>query len=573
VFSGEPEQREVPGGALRLAIRTADLAGATALGRLLGISAATAQVLLNRGFAQETDARAYLSPRLSELTHPETMVDREAAADRLAHAVRAGERIAVFGDYDVDGTTSAAILAGILEQLGGRVSVSLASRFEGGYGLSDHALDRILSQRPGLLVTCDCGSSDHPRITRARERGVDVIVVDHHLVPSEPLPALAFLNPHRPDCGFGYKGLCSAGLALTLGAAVRAKLGVELDLRAFLDLVALGTIADVAPLDGDNRRLVRAGLALIGSSAARPGVQALRELAKLPTGTPVGAVEVAFRMTPRLNAPGRLGDPELSLALLRARSLEEARGIAARIEQLNDQRRSIEAEVTQAAIAQVRERYGDEPASGVVAAGEGWHRGVLGITAARLTDRFNVPAVVIGIEDGHGHGSCRGPEGYRLFDAVAACRDMLERFGGHQAACGLSLRSERLSAFRAGFEAASGDVGRHAPTIDVDAVIGEGAFSLPTAADLGRLEPLGEGNAEPVFLIARAEVTESRTVGDNHLKLRLRAGGERLSAFGRELSARRPTPGSIVRAVGSLRPDTWNGGTGVELRLLDFELC
>jgi single-stranded-DNA-specific exonuclease len=181
--------------------------------------------------------------------------------------------------------------------------------------------------------------------------------------------------------------------------------------------------------------------------------------------------------------------------------------------------------------------------------------------------------VVIGLEDGHGHGSCRGPDGYRLFDAVSACADLLDRFGGHQAACGLSLRAERLAAFRTGFEAASRDVGRHAPPIDVDAVIGEGAFSLPTAADLGRLEPLGEGNAEPVFLIARAEVTESRTVGDNHLKLRLRAGGERLSAFGRELSARRPTPGSVVRAVGALRPDTWNGGTGVELRMLDFEIC
>ena len=573
MFSGEPDQ-SVGGvdGAMRLAIRAADPTRATELGKLLGIAPATAQVLLNRGFGQETDARAWLSPRLSELTQPDTMVDREAAADRLAHAVRAGERIAVFGDYDVDGTTSAAILSGILEQLGGRVSTTLASRFEGGYGLSDHALDRILAQRPALLVTCDCGSSDHRRIERARALGVDVIVVDHHLVPAEPLPALAFLNPHRPDCGFGYKGLCSAGLALTLGAAVRAKLGVELDLRAFLDLVALGTIADVAPLDGDNRRLVRAGLALIASGRARPGVQALRELAKLQAGTPVSAIEVAFRMTPRLNAPGRLGESELSLALLRARTLDEARGIAARIELLNDQRRAIEAQVTEAAIAQVRERYGDEPASGVVAAGEGWHRGVLGISAARLTDHFHVPAVVIGLEHGQGHGSCRAPDGYRLFDAVSACADLLERFGGHQAACGLSLRSEHLDAFRAAFEAASSDVGRHAPPIDVDAVIGEGAFTLPSAADLARLEPLGEGNAEPVFLLARAEVTESRTVGDNHLKLRLRSGQERLTAFGRELSSRRPPPGSMVRAVGSLRADTWNGGTGLELRLLDFEI-
>jgi single-stranded-DNA-specific exonuclease len=558
---------------MHFAIRTPDLSRATELGRALGLAPATAQVLLNRGFDQELSARAYLTPRLSELTHPETMADRELAADRLANAVRAGERIAVFGDYDVDGTTSAAILTGILEQLGGRVTVSLASRFEGGYGFSDVALDRVLAQRPAVIVTCDCGSSDHPRIARARGLGIDVIVVDHHLVPSEALPALAFLNPHRPDCAFGYKGLCSAGLALTLGAAVRAKLGVELDLRAFLDLVALGTIADVAPLDGDNRRLVRAGLALIASPGARPGVQALRELAKLQPGTAVSAIEVAFRMTPRLNAPGRLGDSELSLALLRARTIEEARGIGARIEQLNEQRKAIEAEVTAAAIAQVRERYGDEPATGVVAAGEGWHRGVLGISAARLVDRFNVPAVVIGLEGGIGHGSCRAPDGFRLFDAVSLCAAELERFGGHQAASGLTLRTERLAAFRTALEEATRlEVGRHAPAIAVDVEIGEGAFGLPPVADLARLEPLGEGNEEPVFLLSRAEVTESRTVGDNHLKLGLRTStGARLSAFGRELSPRRPAPGSLVRAVGNLRADTWGGARGIELRLLDFE--
>jgi single-stranded-DNA-specific exonuclease len=558
---------------MHFAVRTQDLPRATELGRVLGLAPATAQVLMNRGIDQELAARAYLTPRLAELTHPETMADRELAADRLASAVRAGERIAVFGDYDVDGTTSAAILSGILEQLGGRVTVTLASRFEGGYGFSDIALERVLALRPAVIVTCDCGSSDHPRIARARERGIDVIVVDHHLVPSEALPALAFLNPHRPDCGFGYKGLCSAGLALTLGAAVRAKLGVELDLRAFLDLVALGTIADVAPLDGDNRRLVRAGLALIASPNVRPGVQALRELAKLQAGTAVSAIEVAFRMTPRLNAPGRLGDSELSLALLRARTIDEARGVAARIEQLNEQRKAIEAEVTSAAIAQVRERYGDEPTTGVVAAGEGWHRGVLGISAARLTDRFNVPAVVIGLDDGIGHGSCRAPDGIRLFDAVRRCAAMLERFGGQQAASGLTLRAERYEAFRSAFEEATRDeVGRHAPALAVDVEIGEGAYALPPAADLARLEPLGEANEEPVFLLSRAEVTESRTVGENHLKLALRtAGGVRLSAFGRELSARRPAAGSVVRALGNLRPDTWGGSRGIELRLMDFE--
>src|SRR5262245_43372292 len=267
------------------------------------------------------------------------MADRELAADRLARAVRARERIAVFGDYDVDGTTSAAILAGILEQLGGQVTLLLASRFEGGYGLSDGALDRLLQTGPQLLVTCDCGSSDHPRIARARARGIDVIVVDHHLVPNEPLPALAFLNPHRPDCGFAYKGLASCGLALSIGAAIRAVLGAKLDLRPWLDLVAIGTIADVAPLDGDNRALVRAGLGRL-STEPRPGLRALGALAKIEFGEPLSAREVAFRIAPRLNAPGRLGSPDLALELLLARSDEAAFELAVSVDAISEKRRA-----------------------------------------------------------------------------------------------------------------------------------------------------------------------------------------------------------------------------------------
>jgi len=559
---------------VQLEIQQADPAAATALGQALGVSGATAQILLHRGLTDEGAARAYLTPRLSELTSPDAMADRDLAADRLAHAVRSRERIAVFGDYDVDGTTSAAILAGILEQLGGQVVLLLASRFEGGYGLSDDALDRLLQTAPQLLVTCDCGSSDHPRIARARARGVDVIVVDHHLVPTEPLPALAFLNPHRPDCGFAYKGLCSAGLALSLGAAVRARLGVALDLRTWLDLVALGTIADVAPLDGDNRRLVRAGLSLLASGRARPGVVALRELAKIPGGAPLGAHDVAFRMTPRLNAAGRLGDPTLTLSLLRARDLPEARALAARIEQINEQRKLVEAEVTQQAIDQVLAIYGEAPAGGIVAAAEGWHRGVLGISAARLCDRFDVPAVVIALDGGVGHGSGRAPDGFALFDAIARCAPELERYGGHQAAAGLALRADRLEAFRSQFATAtanrSGAVEQKPTRVDV-VVGGEGGYPMPPAADLARLEPLGEANAEPVFLVTDARVESSSVVGRGHLKLKLRAGGVQLSGFGRDMGSRLPEVGRSIAAVGALYPDSWIGGEQVELRLLDFE--
>jgi single-stranded-DNA-specific exonuclease len=555
-------------------VRDCDPLAAGELGRSLKLAPALAQILMHRGFHDEPSAREFLSCKLAGLTQPDGMADRALAADRLVRAIRSRERIAVFGDYDVDGTTSAVILAGILEQLGAQVSVAVGNRWLGGYGLSDAALERVLAMRPSLLVTCDCGSSDHERIAEARRRGVDVIVVDHHLVPADPLPALAFLNPHRSECGFGYKGLASAGLVLSLGAAVRAALKSNLDLRQWLDLVALGTIADVAPLDGDNRRLVRAGLLRLASDDVRPGIAALRELAKLRRG-PLSAVDVAFRMTPRLNAAGRMADPELTLSLLRARDIFEARQAAARIEQCNDERKATEKRVTEQAIAQVIEVYGEAPSCGVVVAGDDFHRGVVGITAARIVDRFGVPAIVIGFDGATGaigHGSARAPDGFRLYGAIASCSESLIRFGGHDAAAGMSIDRGSLDAFRAGFSAASSSsVDASLAEHLVDVTLDGDHFPLPNAADLTQLEPLGAANAEPLFLVQEARVIEAGSVAGEHLKLELRVGSRSFRAFGYDMAAIPLQVGDDVRAIGNLRPDTWLGGDRVELRLIEVE--
>ena len=558
---------------MRFEVRAPDPQAARELGRAAGVAASVAQVLLHRGFTDEASARAFLSPKLSELTPPDAMADRFVAADRLARAVRSHARIVLFGDYAVDGTTSAAILAGILEELGGDVTVLVANRFDGGYGLSDAALDRVLATGATLLVTCDCGSSDHERLARARAAGLDVIVVDHHLVPAEPLPAIAFLNPHRPDCGFAYKGLASAGLALSVGAAVRTELGAKLDLRRYLDLVALGTIADLAPLDGDNRRLVRAGLAGLASPNARPGVVVLRELAKIKGGDTLSAVDVAFRMTPRLNAAGRLGDPSITLALLRARTAEEARAIGAAIERLNEERKRVEREVTAHAIAQAREVYGDAPAHGVIVAGREWNRGVVGITAARLVERFGVAAVVVAIDGaGIGHGSCRAPEGSRLYDAVLHCKGELESFGGHQAAAGLVVREARIDALRAAFadatHASAGGASVLAQAKVADVALDGVTFEVPPARDLAALEPLGEANPEPLWLVAGARVLQSGVVGEGHLKLVLRVGRQTVNAFGFQLGPRAPGLDTTVDVLGQLRADAWRGGEAVELRVV-----
>jgi len=534
-----------------------------------GLGLTAAQVLLHRGVRDAEEARPFLDSTLRGLSSPDTMADRALASERITRAIRAGERIVVFGDYDVDGTTSAVILSEVITALGGDVRVLIADRFHGGYGLSDQGLDRCLAERPGLLVTCDCGSSDHERIAKARAHGVDVIVVDHHLVPEEALPALAFLNPHRPECGFAYKGLCSAGLAFSLGAALRSEMGAKLDLRAWLDLVAIGTIADLAPLTEDNRRLVRAGLKYIGSPNARPALVALRQAAKIPESAQLTARDLAFRFAPRLNAPGRLGVADLTLRFLTAKTPKEALRLLQDVEAQNEERKALTNRATEEARAQVCELYGDTPEEGVVVASETWHRGVVGIVAARLVDAFGVPAVVIALDGQHGHGSARTTSGFDVYNALAHCASDLSAWGGHRAAAGMSLSKRALDSFRASFLQATQGAGfGERPTEEIDVAL-SGAFRVPTVEDLQRLGPFGESHPVPTFLVD-AHVVEATGVGEGrvHAKLKLRVGQDSVRAFAPGMFSRIEGRDNL-RLVGEFQPDHWIGGGAVELLVTD----
>ncbi len=550
-------------------VRPSDERAAGMLADACGLGLTAAQVLLHRGIDEPSQAGAFLDATLRGLSSPDPMADRAAAAERIGRAIRANERIVVFGDYDVDGTTSAVILSQVITRLGGEARTLIADRFRGGYGLSDEGLERCLAENPGLLVTCDCGSSDHPRIAEARARGIDVIVVDHHLVPEETLPAFAFLNPHRPECGFAYKGLCSAGLAFSLGAALRAEIGAKLDLREWLDLVAIGTIADLAPLTGDNRRLVRAGLKTIGTEQSRPALRAMRTAAKIKEAAQLTARDVAFRFSPRLNAPGRLGAADLTLRFLMTESPKEAWGLLGDIEAKNDERKGLADQATSEALAQAREVYGDSPEHGVVVASSDWHRGVVGIAAARLVDALRVPAVVIAFDGAHGHGSVRTTAGFDVYEALARCTSHLSTGGGHRAAAGLSLERSALEAFRASFaDAARGDNLERPETTEVDVALG-GAFRVPTLSDLQRLGPFGEGYPAPTFMLD-AHVIESTGVGEGraHGKLKLRVGQDSLRAFAPGLFTRIDGRADL-RLVGEIQPDHWIGGQAVELLVKD----
>ncbi|HEY6562566.1 MAG TPA: single-stranded-DNA-specific exonuclease RecJ [Polyangiaceae bacterium] len=542
-------------------------------GQALGMTATVADFLLRCGHVDVDRARRFLEPKLAHLTPPHEMADRALAADRLAHAVRRQEPIAVFGDYDCDGITSAAIVTEILRALGGTATPFLASRFAGGYGVSAAAVERVLASGARVLVTCDCGSSDHESLGVLRARGVDVIVIDHHLVPEDPLPALAFLNPHRTECAFPYKGLASCGLALSVGAALRAALGVELDLRQWLDLVAIGTIADVAPLDGDNRVLVRAGLAAL-RDARRPGVRALLELAKIDPGAAITSEDVAFRIAPRINAPGRLGAPDAALELLLARSPEEAQALSLEIEQLSVSRRALQDHMIADAVQEI-EAQGWAERPGLVLGREGWNHGIVGIVAGRLAARYQRPVVVIGFEQGRGRGSVRGPMGSRLFDTIASVADVLQRFGGHQAAAGLEVTLDRLPELRERFEGAciavnGADGARPA---DAQAVVRLAPEDEPSRvlADLMRLEPCGPTNPAPQLAV-EGDIVSAREVRGGHLKLELDLpGGYRMAGFGVEMGPRAAALKGRVLVLGRLRPDRFRGGNAVEIRA--DEIC
>jgi single-stranded-DNA-specific exonuclease len=539
--------------------------------RRLGLSRTIATWLARAGHADISAAERFLSPKLADLTRPDQMADRQVVASRLARAIRGGELVAVFGDYDCDGITSAAIMTEVLRALGGRAVPLLASRFDGGYGVSPAAMARIVATGASVLVTCDCGSSDHATLRQLTAGGLEVVVIDHHLVPDEPLPAIGFLNPHRHDCGFAYKGLASCGLALSIAAALRRELKVDLDIRYWLDLVAIGTVADVAPLDGDNRALVRAGLDAI-SKARRPGMLALLELAKIARDTPLTGRDIAFRIAPHINAPGRLGSADIALELLLAKDIDTARGLAQTLEQVSDRRRALSEVMYAEACAEI-EAQGFAHHAAIVIGREGWNPGIVGIVAGRIADRFERPVIVVGFDATSGRGSVRGPAGSRLHDALTSVSDVLLRFGGHQAAAGVELAHDRLGALRERFaDAVAGQAQSPRPE-GPSAVellpLAAGDDLLAVVADLARLEPCGFRNPRP-RIVVEGRVSSVREVKNGHLKLELTLDDRRrLGCFAPRRGDLASSLEGYVRVVGDLRLNSFGGVDSAELLVED----
>ncbi len=543
------------------------------LASALRITTTFADLLERRGFGDDERTRSFLNPKLGQLTLPTPMADRDAAIDRIVHAIRTSESMVLFGDYDCDGITSVTILTEIIRALGGRVQPCIANRFQGGYGLSDIAVDRVLSRTPSLLITCDCGSSDHERLERLKKHGVDTVVIDHHLVPEERLPAVAFLNPRRPDCAFPYKHLASCGLALSLAAGLRAKLSPGLDVRQWLDLVAVGTVADMVPLDGDNRALVRAGMRVL-EQGNRIGFQALAELARISLAN-ITSETLSFDVAPRINAPGRLGHPQDALDLLLSTDAMQARGLAAKLEAARTERKRIQEQILLEAMKDIEENQWQK-APALVLARPSWHPGVVGIVASQLVEQFGRPAVVIGFDAGVGRGSVRGPEGISVFELLAASQDAPITFGGHHAAAGISIAPSAVSKFRDLFMAAEARVmhqGAMIPAVGAEVLLDDDDKATDVVNDLQWLEPCGASNEIPKIAVRGIQVVRSQEVRGGHLQVQLaRPSGEVLYGFGPRMGdwARKLRAGMPVCATGTLRRDGFRGGDAVALGLLSL---
>jgi single-stranded-DNA-specific exonuclease len=539
---------------------------ASALAAEIGVRRLTARILIARGLAQPALAARFLAPKLADLRPPTGMADLDRALTRIVTALDGKQRIGIFGDYDVDGVTTAAVLASALRAFGGEVIPRVASR-QAGYGLGVADVARFADDGCAVVITGDCGTSDFEALALGRQRGLDIIVIDHHQIPSGESPAFALINPHRADDRFPFKGLASCGVAFYLAAALRSHLrdrGGAFDPRELLDLVALGSVADMVPLVDENRILVAAGLRVL-SVRKRPGIAALCEAAKIDDG-PLDAEDISFRLAPRLNAAGRLGEAQLALDVLLAANAEDARRLTAELDDRNRERQRIQEGVWLAALEVAEEHVHD---AALVVGAEGWHPGVVGIIAAKLVEKFARPVVVIGFENGQGRGSARTIPGFNLYEALVECRGHLTRFGGHAAAAGMSLAFDQLGDFRRTFvahaqRALQSTVAR---TVAVDAVIDLGDLDANMAEDLGRLAPFGAANAEPLLAFAGVTAQSTRRVGQGHLQLTLAHRGSLSDAIAFGMADRDPGSGTSIDVVATAELDTYRGARRTRLKI------
>lgn len=539
------------------------------------------ELLWRRGIGTPEEARLFLSDSLSAAPDPLLLPNMAAAADRVTTALATGEKIGIFGDYDVDGITATALLVTAVQpslSSEGQVIARLPHRDEG-YGLNLAAIEEFHTAGVSLLIAVDCGSSDHFHVAAARERGMDVVIIDHHVINGSA-PDGAIVVSARLCENSAYRECCSAALAY-LFVSVLAQRGVPIDGGGgrpetdLLDFAALGTIGDVSPLTGVNRAFVRDGLRVMQRSP-RPGIHALCNAASVAPAA-LAAESIPFRLTPRLNAAGRLGDPRIALDLLLEQDTRRAFALASEIDTLNTRRKLLGERIAGEAEAQIAADPDRESRRAFVLSSESWHPGVIGIVAGQLADRYGRPVVVLSDDGAVGRGSARSVPGVDLMAALEPYRDLFERFGGHSQAAGMTLDRARIGELRELLEAAVLVLGVEIPTppaVTIDLDLPHHLATLGTADAIDRLQPFGVDNERPVVMLRDVRVQEASAIGQDRSHLRMTVAtlrGPLKVLFWRAADrVREAAPGTRIDIAGTLKRDTWNGHDRLQIELKDF---
>ncbi len=557
-----------------------DEAATAGLAAALGLSSTVARLLCMRGFANPEDAQRFLHPSLDQLHDPFKLADMRVAVERLERALAQRERIAIHGDYDVDGITSTVILRRALELLGGDVVHFIPERLRDGYGLQPAAIERLHADGVRLIVSVDCGIRSTDAALRAKALGVDLIVTDHHEPEGSLPPALAVINPKRHDCTYPDKNLAGVGVALKLVQALCERAGRGRYLPSFVKIAAIGTLADVVPLIGENRVIARLGLASLSTGPHTVGLRALLEASGL-AGKTIDSYQVGFILAPRVNAAGRMSTPDIATRLLLAKDesmADEARALAQQLNDENLRRQKEEAEL----VAEARKAIENDPAVGahnvLVVGGDGWHRGVIGIAASKLVDAYHKPAIVLSIEGDLAHGSCRSIPDFDMLGALEHCADLFVRFGGHRQAAGLTMEAGRVPEFRARVNAHADAVlepDQLRARLRIDGPLGLKAITHDLMREIDSLGPFGMSNPRPVFHATGVSIVDGpRTLKERHLKMTFSQDGRRFRAIAwraaerADLLARNKAD---VNLAFSLEKNEFKGETYLELNVADFQ--
>ena len=556
-----------------------DEAAIEPLAAALQVSPVTARLLCIRGLGDLDRARHFLSPSLDDLHDPFALAGMREAVERILAAIARKERIAIHGDYDVDGVTSTVILRRALELLGADVTHFIPERLRDGYGLQPASLERLHADGVHVVISVDCGIRAAEAADRARELGLDLIITDHH-EPDTALPrAHAVINPKRHDCRYPDKNLAGVGVALKVVQALCLKTDHASWLPAFVKIAAIGTLADVVPLQGENRIIAKLGLEMLSRGPHKVGLRSLLDVCGL-TGKAIDSYHIGFVLAPRVNAAGRMSTPDIAARLLLASDESmsaEARELAERLNSENIRRQQEEAEI----VAQARKAVETDLEIGsrtvIVVAGEGWHRGVIGIVASKLVDAFHRPAIVLSIDGDVAHGSCRSIPSFNMLGALESCADAMVKFGGHKQAAGLTIEAARIRELRA-------RVNEYAdnrlepddlrPRLWIDGSISFRSISEQVVSELTALAPFGAGNPCPVFRASRVEIVDGpRRVKERHLKMAFRQDGRVMRGIAWRASERESFVTEHRAAIDlafSLEQDTWNGERYLQLSVADF---